>query len=88
MTLHQTKLLHIKGKKSAGQKERHTRKWVRYSNHLSDKRLLSQIYKNLLQHNSKPPQQKNKNINKYASNKRVKDLDIYPKKIYRWLPGT
>ena len=57
--------------------------WVKIiTNETADKELISKIYKQLIQVNTRKI---NNSIKKRGTKKKKKNLDIYPKKIYRWL---
>ena len=51
-----------------------------FANNISDKGLISKIYKKLIQHNS---QNRNNPFKLWAQN-----IDIFPKKIFKWPTGT
>ena len=54
--------------------------WEKIANEATDKQLISKIYKRLLKLNSRK-------INE-PTKKWAKELDISPKKTYRWLTNT
>ena len=69
-------------KETISKVKRQPSEWVKIiANEATDKGLISKIYKQLLQLNSRKI---NDPIKKWAK----KQTDIYPKKTYRWLTNT
>ena len=61
--------------------KRQSSEWKKIiANETTDKRLISKTYKQLIQFNARKNKQPNQKVGK--------DLDISPKKTYRWLTNT
>ena len=68
-------------KETTSKEKRQPSEWEKIiANETTDKGWISKIYKQLIQHNARKPNNPIK--------KQEKDLDISPKKTYRWLTNT